>query len=220
MRVLLADDHSLVREAIKPWLEALAPVMEILEAGSLAEVLAYNLAPPAPDLILLDLHMPGMNGTVSIGTVRETFPSAAVVIVSGAADKATITAALNAGARGYVPKTSRGRSLVNALRMVLAGETYLPTEIITDGPVADGSAQLPGQLPGMPAARTGLLEKLSKREASALRLLIAGKTNKQIARDLEIEEITVKVHLRNVYRKIEASNRADAVRIAMMEGWS
>lgn len=220
MRVLLADDHSLVREAIKPWLEALAPVMEILEAGSLAEALAYKLAPPMPELILLDLHMPGMNGTASIGTVRETFPSAAVVIVSGSADKATITAALNAGARGYVPKTSRGRSLVNALRMVLAGETYLPTEIITDGPVADPSVQVPGQLPGMPAVRTGLLEKLSKREASALRLLIAGKTNKQIARDLEIEEITVKVHLRNVYRKIEASNRADAVRIAMMEGWS
>ena len=217
MRVLLADDHSLVREAIKPWLEALAPVMDILEAGSLAEVLAFEHAPPPPELVLLDLHMPGMNGTVSIGTVRDAFPTAAVVIVSGSADRATITAALNAGARGYVPKTSRGRSLVNALRMVLAGETYLPTEIITDGPRADASVRLPGRPPPVP---NNLLEKLSKREASALRLLIAGKTNKEIARDLEIEEITVKVHLRNVYRKIEASNRADAVRIALMQGWS
>jgi DNA-binding NarL/FixJ family response regulator len=217
MRILLADDHSLVRDALKPYLEGLAESVEIIEAGSLPEVIAHAANGASPELVLLDLHMPGMNGPRSIATVRERYPNASVVILSGYADRATITAALNEGARGYVPKTARGKSLVTALKLVLDGEIYLPPALIGEGGGLP-AAEAPQSSAEIPAS--GPLAKLSPRESSILRLLIAGKTNKEIARDLDLQEITVKVHLRNVYRKIEASNRADAVRIAMMQGWS
>lgn len=215
MRIILADDHTIVREILRQYLELLGEVLEIDEAGGLDEVLSLAKAGHAHDLILLDLQMPGMDGVRSIADVRRSFPNAPIVIISANADSDTISTALRNGANGYIPKTTHGKSLVMALRLVLDGETYVPPALLDQrtnsvSPTLSGSA-LAADLPGAFA-------KLSAREVAVLKLLISGKSNKEIARELDLQEVTVKVHLRNVYRKIKATNRTDAVRIALSQG--
>jgi DNA-binding NarL/FixJ family response regulator len=214
MKVIVADDHGLVRDIMRHYLATLADGIEISEAGTLDEVQAHARLMPHPDLILLDLQMPGMNGVASVGDVRREFPACSIVIISASTDGATIAAALRNGANGYIPKTMSGKALVTALRLVLDGETYVPSALLDQMNAAakprfapsndDPKVDLPGDL-----------AKLSHREASVLRLLIDGKSNKEIARDLAVQEVTVKLHLRNVYRKIGAGGRTDAVRIAL-----
>lgn len=216
MRIILADDHHLVRDSLKQYLELLGPNVEILEGATLPEVLTH--AGEKVDLVVMDLQMPGMAGPRSIADVRAAFPATPVVVVSGVVEPAIIRAVIQNGANGYIPKTARGKSLVNAINMVLAGETYLPTALLMDqGGAAPGRTKPEAD---EATSKTGSdFDKLSTREAGVLRLLIAGKANKEIARDLDLQEVTVKVHLRNIYRKIQASSRTDAVRLAMTAGW-
>lgn len=223
MRIILADDHSLVRDSLRQYLELLAEGVEIVEAGSLPEVLRH--AGEAFDLVLLDLQMPGMNGPRSVADVRAKFADSPIVVISGFTDPAVIRAAMAHGANGYIPKTARGKSLVNALKLVMEGETYLPPSLLSEEAQAAPVFETPQPAPelktggGAVGGVNGGFEKLSEREAGVLRLLISGKTNKEIGRALDLQEVTVKVHLRNVYRKIKATNRTDAVRIALTQGW-
>ncbi|MCA0200383.1 MAG: response regulator transcription factor [Proteobacteria bacterium] len=213
MRILYADDHSLIREALKPHLMKLRAKTEVIEAGSVDEALQYA---KDVDLVLLDLQMPGMNGFEGFDRVKAALPDVPIVIVSGYSDKRTINAALERGASGFVPKTATGKTLIRALEAVLDGERYIPASLLeeSDAPsIFDQTAKRTGPIEDSP------LNKLTEREAEALRLLIAGKTNKQIAIDLGLQEITVKIHLRNCYKKIGATNRADAVRLAYEHGW-
>lgn len=217
MKILVADDHKLVRDGLKPFLQELAPDVEILDAANIEE--ALNAASAAGDvsLVLLDLMMPGMDGLKGLESLRAKCPNVPVVIVSGFSSRDHVVAAVQAGAAGFIPKTVSGTAMVNALRLVLSGEKYLPSSTFFDEP---------GSQMGMP---TNLLrpvgvpppfDKLSRREAEILALLVDGRTNKEIAICLDLQEITIKVHLRNVYRKIGAANRAQAVRIAMSSGWA
>lgn len=213
MRILYADDHSLVREALKPHLMKLGAETEVIEAGSVDEALR---AAKDIGLVLLDLQMPGMNGFEGFDRVKAALPNVPIVIISGYSDKRTINAALERGAMGFVPKTATGKTLVRALEAVLDGERYIPASLLeeSDAPsIFDQAAKRNAPLEDSP------LNKLTEREAEALRLLIAGKTNKQIAIALGLQEITVKIHLRNCYKKIGATNRADAVRLAYEHGW-
>ena len=213
MRILYADDHSLIREALKPHLMKLRAKTEVIEAGSVDEALQYA---KDVDLVLLDLQMPGMNGFEGFDRVKAALPDVPIVIVSGYSDKRTINAALERGASGFVPKTATGKTLIRALEAVLDGERYIPASLLeeSDAPsIFDQTAKRTGPIEDSP------LNKLTERKAEALRLLIAGKTNKQIAIDLGLQEITVKIHLRNCYKKIGATNRADAVRLAYEHGW-
>lgn len=217
MRIIVADDHSLMRDILRQYLQFLSESLDIVEASSLPEVLDHRDDEQPADLILLDLQMPGMDGLKSVGEVRRTFPACPIVVISANEDPKTIRDAIQAGANGYIPKTTRGKSVVTALKLVLAGEIYLPPTLLTDMGMSlahDQFARQAGSAPG------GGFAKLSDREAAVLRLLIEGKTNKEIGRDLALQEVTVKVHLRNIYRKIGATNRADAVRLAFQAGWN
>ncbi len=222
----MADDHGLVRDIMRHYIASLADGVDVAEAATLDEVLAHTSAPQAPDLILLDLHMPGMAGVSSVADVRRNFPAAAIVIISANSDAAIITAALKNGANGYIPKTTSGKALVTALRLVLDGETYVPSALLNQISTPPPTKSVPGMAPSNDEPHVDLpgdLAKLSSREANVLRLLIDGKSNKEIARDLDVQEVTVKLHLRNVYRKIGAGSRTDAVRIALsqqgIESW-
>lgn len=218
MQILVADDHKLVRDGLKPFLHELDPSAEILDASNLDEAVAAAVKAEGLGLVLLDLMMPGMDGLKGLETLRAKVPNIPVVIVSGFSSRDHVVAAVQAGAAGFIPKTVSGSALVNALRLVLSGEKYLPSSTFFE----ESGAQMPSMQPAGPAKPVGVpapFDKLSRREAEILLLLIEGRTNKEIAISLDLQEITIKVHLRNVYRKIGAANRAQAVRIAMSSGW-
>lgn len=217
MQILVADDHKLVRDGLKPFLQELDSSAQILDAATIEEAMAAVEANPDIGLILLDLMMPGMDGLKGMDALRAKRPNVPVVIVSGYSTREHVVAAVQAGAAGFIPKTVSGTAMVNALRLVLSGEKYLPSSTFFDEtPASTLPPPVPQRGPGVPPP----FDKLSRREAEILNLLVDGRTNKEIAIVLDLQEITIKVHLRNVYRKIGAANRAQAVRIAMSTGWS
>tara|TARA_R110000868_G_scaffold196980_4_gene443102 strand:+ start:1142 stop:1828 length:687 start_codon:yes stop_codon:yes gene_type:complete len=214
MNVLIADDHSLMRDILRQYTMLLDENTQIFEASSLEEVRSHA-ASMSPDLVLLDLDMPGMDGTKSIAEVTAIYPEARLAVISATIDGDTISSAFRNGAHGYIPKTMRAKSLVNALRLILNGETYVPPAIM-DFVSEDTQTALPGNEPATNIPPE--LSKLTTREVMVLLRLIEGKSNKEIAIDLGLQEVTVKVHLRNVFRKLKANNRTDAVRIALLAG--
>jgi DNA-binding NarL/FixJ family response regulator len=210
LRILFADDHALLREGLHPFLAQMADATDIREAETLPAALECFTNTTPPDIAVLDLNMPGMDGFNGIAIVKRKYPMARVVVLSGYFDKKTVSATIAAGADGFVPKTFSGRMLVSALKLVLDGETYIPTATL-NAPLPD-AARIPGvDLDG----DQSVWAKLTPREGDILRLVIDGNTNKEIGRVLGLNEITIKGHLRNAYKKIGASNRADAVRIAL-----
>ena len=217
MKILVADDHKLVRDGLKPFLLELAPDVEVLDAANMDEALAVASAASDLGLVLLDLMMPGMDGLKGLEALRAKCPAVPVVIVSGFSSRDHVVSAVQAGAAGFIPKTVSGTAMVNALRLVLSGEKYLPSSTFFDDP--GNQMSMPSTAPAKPAGVPPPFDKLSRREAEILALLVEGRTNKEIALCLDLQEITIKVHLRNVYRKIGAANRAQAVRIAMSSGW-
>jgi two-component system, NarL family, nitrate/nitrite response regulator NarL len=209
MRILLADDHDLVRDTIEEFLKRLAEDLQVHHAATLSQALDVVRRAADLDLILLDLRMPGMNGLAGLKSVQAESGSVPVVILSGETDPEMIRNALQAGAAGFVPKTMRGTTLLNALRLVLAGERYIPDILLAEPPAdaagADGDQGL---------------ASLTRRERDVMRLLVEGLPNKEIGRRLKIEVVTVALHLRSIYRKLGVSSRTQAVRMALEQGWT
>jgi two-component system, NarL family, nitrate/nitrite response regulator NarL len=199
MRILLADDHDLVRETIAAFLQANG-FAEISLAASIGDARVL-LAEKAYDLLLLDYSMPDMNGLESMGQLRAEHPKLRVAILSGSASRDLAEAALRAGAVGFLPKTLSAQGMVAAIRAMLAGQVYMPADLL----VSD-AAQGEGML------------SLTRRETDVLRGLCAGKSNKEIARDLDLQEVTVKLHVKTLSRKLSARNRTHAAMIARDEG--
>lgn len=214
MQILVADDHKLVRDGLRPFLQELDPGVEILDAATLGEAIKVIDETPGIGLVLLDLMMPGMDGLSGLQQIKTRIPDTPVVIVSGYSTRDHVVSAVQSGAAGFIPKTVSGTAMVNALRLVLSGEKYLPSSTFFEDPVS--SASLP---PAKPVGAPPPFDRLSRREGEILAQLVEGRTNKEIAIALSLQEITIKVHLRNVYRKIGAANRAQAVRIALQSGW-
>ncbi|MGE0121141.1 MAG: response regulator [Dongiaceae bacterium] len=205
LRVVIADDHALIRELLERQIAELSDDVRVLHAASLQQVLDLAGAAEPLDLILLDLRMPGMNGFAGLQAVRKARPDVPVAILSGQVDPQTIREALQAGAAGYLPKTMRAAGMLNALRLILAGERYIPD-----------TALAAGELSAAEGAGSG---DLSRREQDVVKLLLRGDTNKEIARGLAIEEVTVALHLRSIYRKLGVRNRTQAVRLLLERGW-
>ena len=211
LEILVADDHKLLREGLKPFLRELGDEVGILEAANFGETIAAAAAAQELRLILLDLSMPGMNGMRGVETLHAEHPDVPLVILSGDSRRETVLSAVQAGASGFISKTVSGAAMVNALRLVLSGETYLPSSAIADEDYSadsgDGNGQPPSPLAG-----------LSPRDREILALVVEGLTNKEIGRRIGLQEVTIKAHLRGLYRRIGAANRAQAVRIAIQNG--
>lgn len=218
MRILFADDHTLVREGIRPFLEELAPEVEVVEADNLPGAQAKARESGPLDLILLDLKMPGMNGFNGITKFSESHPDVPIVILSGHYNRKDVIAALDYGVSGYIPKNIGGMAMVNALRLVLAGEKYLPSDAFSES-TTDEDESIFSTRSGGKKEVDPKFATLTQRESEILLHLVDGKTNKEIARELDLQEITVKIHVRNIYRKIGSQNRAQAVKITLESGW-
>ena len=212
MKVMIVDDHPLIREALRAVLQPLDSEISLLEAQSGPE--ALQLADIHPDLrlILLDLTLPGMDGFSALEALREAHPAIPIVVLSASDQVSVVMQALDGGAMGFIPKTSTTQVLINALRLVLSGGVYLPPEILrehhaTPEPTARVAAE---------AARSGraLLPRdigLTERQAQVLALLIQGKPNKLICRHLNLAEGTVKIHVTAILKALNVMNRTQAV---------
>src|SRR5579871_3485296 len=208
MRILVADDHPLYREALRTQVERLFPDATIIEFPSLEEVMRLDASQPDPyRLFLLDYHMPGMTPD-SLKTLVASFPEVPIAVVSGTANRADVRAVIQAGAHGFIPKTANGAYLSHALQLLLAGGTSVPADLVM------GEEATPSPAPVMAPAQVAWLSALSARELDVLRQVARGMSNKQIGRELELAEVTVKLHLRSIFRKIGARTRSEAAVIA------
>ena len=199
VRVLVVDDHALLRRGVANIINQEPDLCVVAEAGSGAEaVAAYERH--RPDVVLLDLRMPHMEGVEVVRRIRQLDPHARVVVLTTYDTDDEIARALQAGAKAYVLKDISADDLVSCIRTVLAGKTYLA-----------------------PAAAAKLAEGVSRvqltpREMTTLRLLADGKANKEIASELRISERTVKTHLEHLFEKLGVASRTEAIKVASRRG--
>jgi DNA-binding NarL/FixJ family response regulator len=200
LRVLIADDHRLIAEGIKRSLEESGDFEVVAEATTGSQILPL-IRRTSPDVVLLDLRMPGVDGLTALEQIKRDHPDIKVVILSASSDQAVIQAALAKGASAYVIKSVNPVDLASTLRQVMEGNVF-------------HAVGLPAQGQATPATELGL----TAREVSILQALARGLSNQAIGKELFVAEQTVKFHLTNIYRKLEATNRTEAVRLAYQRG--
>ncbi len=209
MKILVVDDHPLICEALRQVLQALDQQLELLEASTCAEALELTRRNQDISLILLDLALPGVDGFEGLRQLRDEFPGLPVVVLSASEQPETVIRAIDGGAMGFIPKTSSNQVLVNALRLVLSGGIYLPPEVLRGHDAIAPGAPLPA---GTPAQLRNPREiGLTDRQSQVLALVVQGKPNKLICRDLDLAEGTVKIHVSAILKALGVANRTQAV---------
>lgn len=203
LRILLADDHEMVRLAMRHALAPLAANIDWLEASS-AEEAELRLAED-PDLALLDLNMPGSDGAGWIGRLRAQHPTLPVIVVSAEESAPMVRSLIASGVAGFIPKSDSAAVILQAVRLVLAGGTYAPLRLLG----GDGWAQSDARQPQTTCSSQH--HGLTQRQKDVLELLARGMPNKLIARELGLSEGTVKVHLLTIFRVLGVRNRTEAV---------
>lgn len=228
MRVLLVDDHTLFREGIALLLRPLIQPLETWEAGSCEEAFAVIEQRGPADLVLIDLGLPGASGLEGVQRLREAHPEVPVVVMSSADDKDTVLAALDAGAMGFIPKSSTSAVMIGALKLILAKGIYLPPSVFlaarnpapAAAPMTSPAAAVTPMRAAAPAgpdfpagasARRPSDLGLTPRQADVLHLLLQGKPAKLIGRDLDLSLSTVKAHTSAVLRALNVTTRTQAV---------
>jgi DNA-binding NarL/FixJ family response regulator len=220
MKILVVDDHALIRTALRGILGELDRDVTVFEAGDFRSAFDLIDAQPDLDLVLLDLNLPGMHGLAALDSLRARHPALPVVVLSSANDRASVTGALDQGAMGYIPKLSSNEVLIGALRLVLSGGIYIPPEILArweSPPAADRQAAVASER-SRPSQRTPADLGLSERQAQVLRLLLEGKSNKLICRELDLAESTVKNHVSLILKALNVTTRTQAVIAAARMG--
>jgi DNA-binding NarL/FixJ family response regulator len=212
VKILIADDHPLLREALLPVLRELDGGVTGLEAGDADAVRRLAREHADLDLVLLDICLPGVSGLELFEELRRDYPALPLVALSALDDAGTVKAVLASGALGFIPKSSPHPVMVNALRLVLAGGRYLPLELMPELAGEDWAARplraaTPPSTGGVTAETLGLTE----RQQQVLALLAQGRSNKQICRALGLAEATVKIHVGAVLKALKVSSRTQAV---------
>ncbi len=219
VRILIVDDHTLFRRGLTALLSRDAQfqvVGDAADAGQ-AQRRAQELQ---PDLILLDNHLPGVNGVDAVPGLREVAPRARILMLTVSEDEADLAAALRNGASGYLLKTMEGDALASAIRRAMQGENVVAPELTGKLVAAYRSAAATACAEGSiePAAAASPLSVLSPRELDILRGITSGASNKEIARKLCIAEATVKIHVQHILRKLDVSSRVHAAVMASEHG--
>lgn len=197
MEILVADDHALIREALRHLLQELdahTSVIEAIDGDSARRVVAAH---PHLDLALLDLKLPGVNGLDLLSELRNDYPDLPIVVLSAVEDAVTMRSVLDRGAMGFIPKSSSNQVMLSALQLVLSGGRYLPPELLSAA-----TAEAPG---------SGMDLKLTDRQRDVLKLMLQGRSNKEICRELGLAEPTVKIHVTAILRALNVTSRAQAI---------
>ena len=210
IRVLLADDHVLVRQGIRQFLEDAGDIEVVAEANDGAEAIRL-IQEHQPEVAVLDIRMPEMTGIEATRRIKAQFPQVRVLILTAYDDDPYVFALLQVGADGYVLKTASADELVRAVRTVYKGQSALSPEI-----TSKVVRQMTG---GKPAGAAEQVETLTERELDVLRLAAQGKTNRAIGSELEISHRTVQGHLASIYGKLGVNSRTEAVTEALRRGW-
>jgi DNA-binding NarL/FixJ family response regulator len=199
-RILIADDHPLVRGALRQAVANAVADAEIVECGALDDVTKALEANSNVDLILLDLAMPGVRGYSGLMMLRAQYPSAPVVVVSGREERNVIRLCIDFGASGFIPKSTDMETMQLAIRAVLAGDLWAPSDIDLNGPVDRDAAD-----------SVRRLASLTPQQVRVLMMLSEGLLNKQIAYELSVSEATVKAHVSAILQKLGVESRTQAV---------
>jgi DNA-binding NarL/FixJ family response regulator len=214
LKFLVVDDHALIREAMHAVLGGLDADAVVLEAADGVQTRSVLSREADVDLVLLDLNLPDIDGLELLGQIRSAYPSTAVVMLSGNRSPEAVRAALSAGAAGFIPKTETRDVLAGALALILAGGVYVPREALAEAPAVQRAAATGAEGGTMPAS-LGLTE----RQRAVLALMMKGRSNKLICRELNLAEPTVKNHVTAVLRALGVSSRTEAVLAAARLGW-
>lgn len=199
IRILIVDDHPMLREGLRAVIEQQDDMIVVAEAGDGEEAIA-RFQELRPDITLMDLQMPGLDGVAAIEIIRRVAPQARIVVLTTYSGDVKALRALRAGASGYMLKSSIRKELLEGIRTVHGGRPWLPVELATD------------------IAMHAIEDPLTPRELDILRLVASGNPNKQIAWQLSISEDTVKTHLKSVYAKLDVADRTHAVTVAARRG--
>lgn len=199
-RVFVVDDHPLVAMVLAEQARAAFAVKDVEVSGCVDEAIARAKQAGGADVCVLDLGLPGCKGIEALVRFRAAFPTARVVVVSANEERAVVLASLEAGAAGYIPKTSKASVVTSALRLVAEGGTYVPPQALEGEPVISQDI------------------RLTCRQMEVLRLLARGLANKEIAQNLRIAKDTVKQHAKAVYAALGVRSRAQASRVAQQRG--
>lgn len=205
MKLLIVDDHAILREGLAAMLRQVGPDTEVLQAGESAEGLRMAEQHADLDAVFLDLEMPGSGGMSAIPEFGKRRPELPVIVLSSSEDPRDVRRALALGALGYIPKSSPPRTLLSALQLVLSGNIYVPPLMLAPAAAAPRST-------GVDAARPGA--SLTERQLEVLRLLGKGLSNKEIGRDLGLSEKTVKAHVTAIFKTLNVVNRTQAASAA------
>lgn len=218
IRILVVDDHTLFRRGLTALLQR-DPQFEIVGDAGDASHAQRRAQVLQPDLILLDNHLPGVNGVDALPALIEAAPQARILMLTVSEDEQDLAAALRGGACGYLLKTIEGDALSAAIRRAMRGESVVAEEMTGKLVAAFRQAAVKGpELAAKPVAAPAGLASLSPRESDILRGIAQGQANKEIARALGIAETTVKIHVQHILRKLDVSSRVHAAVIAVENG--
>jgi DNA-binding NarL/FixJ family response regulator len=211
LKILVVDDHALVREGLAQVLQGLNPMeaTEVLQASNCADAFAFARGHRDLDLVLLDYHLPDMNGVVALGVFGERHPELPVVILSGSANPSIMQQAFTQGAAGFITKSGGSNELLAALRRVLEGELYRPSNFAPLDQNVLSSRSAPQNPP-----------ILSQRQQEVLQLLLNGCSNRQISEQLELGDETVKYHVANIFQRFNVNSRMQAAHEAKRWGYA
>jgi DNA-binding NarL/FixJ family response regulator len=207
MKILVIDDHPLIVDALVQILPQIDAGIEVLSAGDPTKGMEVLDNEPDVALVLLDLSLPGARGLDFLADLKLDYPGVPIAVLSATHDRATVLAALGAGAQGFIPKSANAEKLLDAIRYVLDGGVYLPSEA-SDMPATDGVHIESGAL------------GLTARQTDVLKLLVQGKPNKLICRDLTLSEGTVKVHVSAILKALRVHSRTEAIAALARRGIS
>jgi len=202
LKALIVDDHPLIQAAVSNVLRALDAAVEIAVAGDCDSAFEIAGEGQEPDLVLLDLNLPGLSGLPALKRWRSRFPAVPIVVLSATDDQQTVAAAMTAGAAGYIPKSSSNEVMRHALQLVIAGGKYLPPELLAGRPASSAKERK--------STHAATTVGLTDRQLAVLGLIAKGASNKVICRELGLAERTVKAHITAVFRALKVSSRTQA----------